>query len=101
MDTGEPRPGDLLRSLTAIRRAQGRWLDDVLGTTAANEPRFSEVFRRWSQQLTLIRLTLLRAEHMLLHYLLVPIEMRPWRELPAPPQIGPDDCRAWQDRLAP
>jgi hypothetical protein len=92
---------ELRLALATIAQAQARFLDDLRSRCRGADPRFSEAFRSWQLALTGIRLQLLRCEQQLLHYLLVPQEYRPWRELPAPTRVEPADCRRWQDLLAP
>jgi hypothetical protein len=82
MSTPETGPFDLERALTAIDRVGRRFLHDIQTTTRQPDPRFSEAFRRWEEQLTHLKLALHRAEQKLLHYLLVPEDFRPWRDLP-------------------
>ena len=77
-------PTDLMRSLDAIQRSQARWLTDLKSICSTSDPCFLEAFRRWEENLTLLKLHLHRAEQRLLHFLLVPEERRPWRELPGP-----------------
>lgn len=81
MDEGpEPdeRPQvDLLRSLGALQRVQALWLADL--GQAANDPSFVGAFRRWQEELTLVKLCVHRAENRLLHYL-IGGGAREWRE---------------------
>lgn len=77
---------DLIRALQAIQRTQARWLEDLNSMCTSQDPRFLDGFRRWEEQLTLLKLHLHRAEQRLLHFLLVPEERRPWRDLPGPPR---------------
>lgn len=86
-------PADLARSLAAIHRTQQRWLND-LDQSCRSEQHFVDAFRRWQEQLTLLRLHLIRAEGRLLQYLLLPPAVR---EADAP---SPDpDPAAWSSRL--
>lgn len=84
MDSVETRhaPTDLIRALDAIQRTQHRWLKDLSATCHQHDPRFLEACRRWQESLSLLQLHLVRAEQRLLHFLLVPEERRPWKELP-------------------
>ncbi len=88
MDSVETRyaPTDLIRALDAIQRTQARWLEDVARTCSNKEPCFREACRRWAESLSLIQLHLVRAEQRLLHFLLVPEDRRPWRDLPGNPR---------------
>lgn len=90
---------DLRRSLDAIGRILSTWLADLEGVSAG-DPRFDAAFRRWEEQLTLLKLHLHRAEQRLLHYLLVPEERRPWRDLPRQREDARGRYRRWHDRLA-
>jgi len=100
MATTEHAPTDLLRALEAIRRTQARWLADVT-TVAAGDPRFLDAFRRWEEWLTLIKLHLHRAEQRLLHFLMLPEERRPWREVPDVEADGQLTYRHWMHLLGP
>ena len=82
---------DLIRALQAIQRTQQRWLEDIHSVCKNKDPRFLDAFRRWEEHLTLLKLHLHRAEQGLLHFLLVPEERRPWRDLPG-------SSRSKQDR---
>ncbi len=93
-------PFDLSRALAAIERTQSRWLNDIR-SCCHGEPRFLDAFRRWEEQLTLLKLQVHRAEQHLLHYLLVPEDLRPWNDLPGQ-VLDRKHCWAkWNDRLLP
>jgi hypothetical protein len=97
----ERRPGDLVKALGAIQRAQTVWLVD-LGQVAQGDPSFIAAFRRWQEQLTSLKLFLHRAESRLLHYVVSDDRHEPWKEFAAPgPNAG--DRRAiagrWTDKL--
>jgi len=96
----EHAPVDLARALEAIRRTQRRWLAD-LEQACDGEPRFLDAFRRWEEQLTLLKLQLHRAEQRLLHYLLLPEDRRPWRELPGPAPSSQETYQRWMHRVGP
>lgn len=93
------RPVDLVRALSAIRRTQERWLTDLAGV-CVGDPRFHDAFRRWQEQLSLLRLQLLRAEGRLLHYLMVPDERRPRGRVPGPSLDRPARYGHWQGRIS-
>lgn len=96
-------PGDgaiadeLLRALAALQLSQGRWLAD-LTEACAGESAFTTCFRRWQEELTMVKLQLHRAEGRLLHYLPATLS-EPMRE---PHPRGADGralARAWRERL--
>lgn len=58
---------DLLRALTALRTAQERWLADCAQALPSDHA-FAAIFRRWQEQLTMVKLQVHRADHRLLHY---------------------------------
>ena len=96
----EHAPTDLVRALSAIRRSQQRWLADVR-SVCAGDPRFLDAFRRWEEELTLIKLHLHRAEQRLLHFLMIPEEMRPWRELPGLDSDSHTTFQGWMKLVGP
>lgn len=91
---------DLIRALDAIARSQERWLQD-LQAVCQGDPRFLDAFRRWREWLTLLKVQLLRAEQRLLHYLLVPENLRPWRDFPRSGRSHHQSYRLWQERIPP
>jgi len=102
MSLDDPFAGtDLVRSLSAIGRTQRRWLADLQLVCAERDPCFKQAFRRWEEWLTLIKLHIHRAEGRLLHYLLVPEDQRPWRDLPGPQPERQRSWRRWYDLVAP
>jgi hypothetical protein len=94
-----PDGDDLLRCLSALQRAQGAWLADLAGVCATTDVAFTEVFRRWQEQLTSTKLHLHRSESRLLHFVLTPQV----RELHQAARIAVDDdyalAKTWQHRL--
>ncbi|TVR13185.1 MAG: hypothetical protein EA401_07410 [Planctomycetota bacterium] len=91
---------DLIRAMDAIARSQERWLRD-LAAVCQGDPRFLDAFRRWREWLTLLKVQLLRAEQRLLHYLLVPEKLRPWRDCPHTGASHHDSYQHWQKRIPP
>ena len=74
----DERPqADLVRALGALQRVQALWLADL--DQAPSDPSFVAAFRRWQEELTLIKLCLHRVENRLLHYL-IGGSAREWRE---------------------
>lgn len=98
--SAEHAPTDLIRALEAIRRTQARWLADVTAQ-CHDDPRFLDAFRRWEEQLTLLKLHLHRAEQRLLHFLMVPEERRPWREFPGIESDSQTTYQRWMHLVAP
>lgn len=91
----------LTRSLSQLQHAQDSWLDD-LTLTSRGDKSFVSAFRRWEEQLTLIKLQIHRIETRLQHYLLTPSNDRPARDLP--PITAVDRrlvARSWRERLEP
>ncbi len=79
----ERRPGNLVMALGAMQRAQTVWLVDLAQVTQG-DPSFIPAFRRWQEELTALKLYLLRAESRLLHYLLRNDPLATWKEFAAP-----------------
>lgn len=77
----ERRPGDLVKALGAMQRAQTMWLVDL---GQIGDPAFIPAFRRWQEQLTALKLYLHRAESRLLHYLMRDDKRDPLKEFVAP-----------------
>ncbi|MHC5068120.1 MAG: hypothetical protein ACYTF0_05990, partial [Planctomycetota bacterium] len=98
--SGEFAPHDLSRALEAIRRTQRRWLRDV-DDCCRGDARFLDAFRRWEEQLTLLKLQIHRAEQRLLHYLLIPEEHRPWRDMRSGDNDTNATYRRWLHRIEP
>lgn len=98
--TMSSEPTDLVRSLSAIQRSQRRFLADC-AVVCQGDPRFRDAFRRWREWLTLLKLQILRAEGRLLHYLLVPEELRPWHDFPGGGIRHQDAYRRWDQRITP
>ena len=68
---GEGQAADeLLRALAALQLSQARWLAD-LGEACGGDPAFAACFRRWQEELTMVKLQLHRVEGRLLNFLLV------------------------------
>jgi len=65
----EPSADELLRALAALQLSQTRWLTD-LNEACAGDPGFTQCFRRWQEELAVVKLQLHRVEGRLLHYLL-------------------------------
>ncbi len=95
--SAEAAADELLRALGALQLSQSRWLAD-LGEACGGDPAFADAFRRWQEELTMVKLQLHRAEGRLLHYLPAAILREP-RE----PRGRPGDARslsaAWRARL--
>jgi hypothetical protein len=93
----EPSADELLRALAALQLSQSRWLHD-LNEVLAGDPGFSQGFRRWQEELTVVKLQLHRVEGRLLHYLMTSRD-----DLPRESRIRPIDGRAaaaaWRTRL--
>ena len=100
MTSADHAPTDLIRALEAIRRTQARWLEDVR-QLCRGDPRFLDAFRRWEEQLTLLKLHLHRAEQRLLHFLMVPEDRRPWREFPGLESDAQATYQHWMRTVAP
>jgi hypothetical protein len=64
---------DLLRALAALQLAQTRWLTD-LDQACHGDHAFTASFRRWEEELTVVKLNLHRGENRLQHFLLAPRE---------------------------
>lgn len=94
---GEPHAADeLLRALSALHLAQGRWLSD-LGEACAGDPAFTAAFRRWQEELTMVKLQLHRVEGRLLHFLM---SAQPATREPRPRSVDPREAAAtWRLRL--
>ena len=91
-------PDDLLRALTALGTAQGRWLADV-EATVREDASFAPAFRRWAEHLTMIKLQYHRTENRLLNYCLVPRDPASWRG-PTPAALdGRAAARDWRVRF--
>ncbi|MBA3698767.1 MAG: hypothetical protein H0W78_07925 [Planctomycetes bacterium] len=62
-----PAAERLGRALGGLRQAQETWLEDCF-QVCEDDPAFTATFRRWEEQLTIIKLHLHRAETRLLHF---------------------------------
>lgn len=91
---------DLIRALSAIARSQARLLHDM-EVVSTGDPQFLDAFRRWREWLTLLKLQIIRAEGRLLHYLLVPEELRPQRDFAGGPSRQRDSYRRWDALIPP
>lgn len=62
-----PAAERLGRALGGLRQAQETWLEDCF-QVCEDDPAFTATFRRWEEQLTVIKLYVHRAEARLLHF---------------------------------
>ena len=62
-----PAAERLGRALGGLRQAQENWLEDCF-QVCEDDPAFTATFRRWEEQLTVIKLYVHRAEARLLHF---------------------------------
>ena len=93
---------DLWRALAALQRAQGDWLADLNATCPAKgqgDAAFAEVFRRWQEQLTRVKLNVHRAEGRLLSFVHSPTAGLVRRDALLPP-TNPS-FSAWRNRIEP
>lgn len=91
---------DLWRALAALQRAQGDWLADLAATcpaTGQGDAAFAEVFRRWQEQLTRVKLQVHRAEGRLLGFVHSPTAGLVRRDTPPPPTSP--SFTVWRDRI--
>ncbi len=96
--TGEGATADeLLRALAALKHSQSRWLAD-LDEACAGDPAFTACFRRWQEDLAMVKLQLHRVEGRLLHYLPAAREREP-REAHPGEVDGRAAAEAWRLRL--
>ncbi len=89
---------ELLRALSALRLSQSRWLGD-LGEACAGDPAFAACFRRWQEELTMVKLQLHRVENRLLHFVLASEGERERRESRVRIADGRAAAAAWRQRL--
>jgi hypothetical protein len=95
----EPHGADeLLRALAALQLAQARWLAG-LGEATAGDPAFAGCFRRWQEELTMVKLQLHRVEGRLLHYLITAVQEAPQRERRTRSVDGRAAAQHWRERL--
>jgi hypothetical protein len=92
-----PAADELLRALAALQLSQSRWLSGV-GEACAGDPAFAAVFRRWQEELTMVKLQLHRVEGRLLNFLLV-AQDHPDREARGQRIDGRAAAAAWRERL--
>ncbi len=64
----QPAANRLQQALSGLRTALDQWLEDCF-TAGHGDPAFTQTFRRWEEQLTIIKLYLHRAEARLLHFI--------------------------------
>jgi hypothetical protein len=64
----QPAANRLEQALQGLRVALDQWLEDCF-QCCHDDPAFTETFRRWEEQLTIIKLYLLRSEARLLHFI--------------------------------
>jgi hypothetical protein len=64
----QPAANRLEQALTGLRIALDNWLEDCF-KAGESDPAFTYTFRRWEEQLTVIKLYLHRAEARLLHFI--------------------------------
>jgi hypothetical protein len=92
-----PAADELLRALAALQLSQARWLADM-GEACGGDPAFAEAFRRWQEELTMVKLQLHRVEGRLLNFLLV-AQDDGRRETRIRPADGRAAAAAWRARL--
>jgi hypothetical protein len=90
---------ELLRALAALQLSQSRWLADLGEACQSGDPAFAACFRRWQEELTMVKLQLHRAENRLLHFVMAPQEGRERREARALEVDGRMVAQAWRHRL--
>jgi hypothetical protein len=78
-----PAADRLARALAGLRQAQDGWLEDCF-RACEDDPAFISTFRRWEEQLTVLKLYLHRAESRLLHFVTAVPLGEPAGELPLP-----------------
>ncbi len=96
--SSEAAADELLRALGALQLSQHRWLAD-LGEVLAGDPAFNECFRRWQEQLTMVKLQLHRTEGRLLHYLPAALSREPREPRGRGPAIPRALAATWRTRL--
>lgn len=100
-----PSPDDhpavdrLARALGGLRQAQDSWLEDGF-RACEGDPAFTTTFRRWEEQLTVVKLYLHRAESRLLHFVAaMPLNV-PASDLPPPGPLRRSDlAHLWRTRF--
>jgi hypothetical protein len=90
---------ELLRALSALHLSQSRWLADV-DQACHGDPAFAGCFRRWQEELTMVKLQLHRAESRLLHFVMAADPERARRNLKALAVDGRAVAAAWRGRLS-
>ncbi|MBA2481603.1 MAG: hypothetical protein H0V44_13135 [Planctomycetes bacterium] len=90
---------ELLRALAALYLSQSRWLADIGDACHSGDAAFAACFRRWQEELTMVKLQLHRAENRLLHFVMAPQESRERREARALEVDGREIARLWRLRL--
>jgi hypothetical protein len=92
-----PAADELLRALAALQLSQRRWLEDCRDA-CAGDPAFASVFRRWQEELTMVKLQLHRVEGRLLNFLLVAQDLA-HREPRGRAVDGRAAAAEWRERL--
>src|SRR3954468_9904838 len=92
-----PAADELLRALAALQLSQSRWLEDV-GIACLGDSAFADAFRRWQEELTMVKLQLHRVEGRLLNFLLVAHDAGR-RETRIRPVDGRAAAAEWRVRL--
>ena len=94
-----PAADRLGRALGGLRQAQENWLEDCFNA-CQDDPAFTTTFRRWEEQLTVIKLYLHRSETRLLHFVTAVPLGEPATDLPPPgPLRRTDLAHLWRTRF--
>lgn len=94
-----PASERLGRALGGLRQAQESWLEDCF-QACQDDPAFIATFRRWEEQLTVIKLYLHRAEARLLHFVAaVPLGEPPAEATIPGPLRRTDLAHLWRTRF--
>lgn len=94
-----PEANRLARALGGLRQAQESWLEDCF-QACEDDPAFTTTFRRWEEQLTVIKLYLHRAEARLLHFVTAVPLGEPIAELPVPGSLRRSElAHLWRTRF--
>ncbi len=89
----------LARALGGLRQAQDSWLEDCF-RACTSDPAFTSTFRRWEEQLTVVKLYLHRAESRLLHFVHAVPAADPIADLPPPAPLRRSElAHLWRVRL--
>lgn len=89
----------LARALGGLRQAQESWLEDCF-QACEGDPAFTSTFRRWEEQLTVVKLYLHRAESRLLHFVAAMPVGEPAGDLPPPgPLRRTELAHLWRTRF--